>query len=382
MRFLHTSDLHIGKTVCGFSMLEEQRFVLEQMLSIVKEKEIDVVLLSGDLYDRALPPSQAVTILDDFLTRLIQAGVQVCAIAGNHDSGERIAFANRILEGQKLFMEGTLKKEVRYVDWKKDGEAVRIHMIPYGKPAQVRDLFGGEVTTSEDAMEEILKHVAYHPTGKNILMAHQFAVNQGQEPELSDSETRVSVGGTDQVEVGNFAQFDYVALGHIHGPQRIGRGPVYYSGSPVKYSFSEVFHKKSVIIGEWDQEGQLKVEKVLLKPLHDMRKIKGKLADLLEPDVVSEGDAEDYIMAILTNEEELVDPIGTLRSVYPNVMQLQIERMHMEGGVAECQGQQWKEKTPYEMFHQFYEFVMDQELTPEQEEIVKQAVTQAKEAAL
>ncbi|MDD3251858.1 MAG: exonuclease SbcCD subunit D [Lachnospiraceae bacterium] len=383
MKFLHTSDLHIGKTVCGFSMLEEQRAVLAQMLEIVKTESIDMVFLSGDLYDRALPPSQAVTVLDDFLTSLIDLGVVVCGIAGNHDSGERIGFANRILEHRGLYLEGVLNEKIRCVDWTAQiGEAgaVRVHLLPYAKPAQVRDLFHKPVVTYEEAMQELLRHVDYLENGKNILLTHQFVVNHGLEPELSDSETRASVGGADQVEAANFTGFDYVALGHIHGPQKIGEGPVYYSGSPVKYSFSEVHQKKSVLVGSWDEQGALQIKRIPLKPVHDMRKIRGKLADLIAPAVVEAADCEDYLMAILTNEEDLADPIGTLRSVYPNVMQLQLEQVQKERQEQALQrGLDWKEKSPTELFSQFYEYVMDQDLTEEQAELIEEVITQAKE---
>lgn len=384
MRFLHTSDLHIGKTVCGFSMLEEQKAALDQILSMVRERQVDAVFLSGDLYDRALPPSQAVTLLDDFLTRLVDMDVLVCAIAGNHDSGERIEFANRILEYKRLYMEGTLREQVRYVDYvgrRSDGpERVRIHLLPYAKPAQVRDLFHTETITYEECMQELLKHVDYLEDGKNILLAHQFVVNRGVEPELSDSEMRVSVGGADQVEAANFSRFDYVALGHIHGPQQIGDNPVYYSGSPVKYSFSEVHHNKSVILGEWDERGELVIERIPLTPVHDMRKIRGKLANLIDPEVVAEADEQDYLLAILTNEEDLVDAIGTLRSVYPNIMQMQVERETQQAGQdQEQRGADWKEKSPYELFEQFYMLVMDTEMTDEQKALVREVVEQAKE---
>lgn len=386
MRFLHTSDLHIGKTVCGFSMLEEQRAALDQILSIVRERQVDAVFLSGDLYDRALPPSQAVTLLDDFLTRLVDMDVLVCAIAGNHDSGERIEFASRILEYKGLYMEGTLREQVHYVDYVDrrgdgaDAEWVRIHLLPYAKPAQVRDLFHTETITYEECMQELLKHVNYLEDGKNILLAHQFVVNRGVEPELSDSEMRVSVGGADQVEAMNFSRFDYVALGHIHGPQQIGDGPVYYSGSPVKYSFSEVHHNKSVVLGEWTEQGELVTERIPLSPIHDMRKIRGKLADLIDPEVVAEADEQDYLLAVLTNEEDLVDAIGTLRSVYPNIMQMQIERERQQTGQdQEQRGEGWKEKSPYELFEQFYSLVMDTEMTDEQKDLVREVVEQAKE---
>ena len=396
MKFLHTSDLHIGKTVCGFSMLEEQKAALSQILELVKSEQVDMVFLSGDLYDRALPPSQAVTVLDEFLTSLVDLDVVVCAIAGNHDSGERIGFASRILEHKGLYMEGMLKETIRFVDWmpKRGVESpaadtapaidaaqvpVRVHLLPYARPAQVRDVFHVETSSYEDSMQEILKHVDFLEDGKNVLLTHQFVVNHGVAPELSDSETRVSVGGADQVEAADFERFDYVALGHIHGPQQIGGGPVYYSGSPVKYSFSEVHHNKSVIIGEFHEDGRLTVKRAPLKPVHDMRKIRGRLQDLIDPEVVSAADAEDYLLAVLTNEEELADPMGTLRSVYPNVMQLQLERVQQERELLEERGADWKEKSPFELFEQFFGYVMGQDLTEEQAALVQDVIREAKE---
>lgn len=382
MKFLHTSDLHIGKTVCGFSMMEEQRAALGQILRTVEEEQVDMVFLSGDLYDRALPPAQAVTLLDEFLTSLVSRGAVVCAIAGNHDSGERIGFAGQILAREGLYMEGLLQERVRFVDRpSRDGVEpdVRVHMLPYAKPAQVRDLYHTDAATYEACMQELLRHVEYLEGGKNILLAHQFVVDHGREPELSDSETRVSVGGADQVEVADFAAFDYVALGHIHGPQQIGGGPVYYSGSPVKYSFSEVHHKKSVVLGEWKDSGDLKLRRIPLKPVHDMRRIRGPLAELTAPEVVEGADPEDYLLAVLTNEEELVDPIGTLRSVYPNIMQMKLERMEAVRPEAEKQGREWKEKAPFELFSGFYTYVTGRELDPEQEELVRQVIIRAGE---
>ncbi len=380
MKFLHTSDLHIGKTVCGFSMLEEQQAVLEQILTIVEQEHVDMVFLCGDLYDRALPPAQAVTALDGFLTRLVDLGAVVCGIAGNHDSGERIGFANRILEHRGLYLEGVLHDRIRYVDWDKDGCPVRVHLLPFAKPAEVRNVFGCEAATYEESMQELMRHIQYLENGKNILLAHQFVVNHGELPSLSDSETRTSVGGADQVEAANFCRFDYVALGHIHGSQQIGSGPVYYSGSPVKYSFSEVHHNKSVIVGEWKSGDGISVRRIPLVPIHDMRKIRGRLLELVSEDVVEAADPEDYLMAVLTDEEELADPIGTLRSVYPNIMQLQIEKNSRDETDEMAQPSDWKELSPMELFEQFYHYVTGDDLACGQKTLMEEVIGQAKEA--
>lgn len=380
MKFIHTSDLHIGKVVNGFSMLQEQIHGLDQIIEIACREQADAVFLCGDLYDRSIPPAFAVSVLDEFLTKLVDAGIKVLAIAGNHDCAERIGFANRILEHKGLYMEGSLQEKVRYVDFEDGKEKIRVHMVPYAKPVQVKALYRAEVENHEDAMKEILNHVELEANGANILLAHQFVVNQGKEPELSDSESRVSVGGTDQVEVYNFQPFDYVALGHIHGGQQIGDKPVYYSGSPVKYSFSEASHQKHVLVGEMTSKGLVSLKAVGLTPIHDMRKIKGKLLDLIAPEVAELEDCFDYILAVLTNEEELIDPIGTLRSVYPNVMQLQIEKRTQERETEAFHGVEVKKKSAFELFSGFFQDVMGKELSREQEEMAIKAIEQAKEA--
>lgn len=379
MKFIHTSDLHIGKTVNGFSMLEEQTHALNQIVEAAKTRQVDAVFLSGDLYDRSIPPAQAVGVLDEFLTTLIELGIQVFAIAGNHDCGERIGFVGRILKKRGLYMEGILQNPVRWVDVESESGTVRVHLIPYAKPAEVRALYGCEAVTYEESMQQILKHVEYKKDGANVVLAHQFVVNRGHEPELSDSETRVSVGGVDQVEAVDFECFDYVALGHIHGGQQMGEGPVYYSGSPVKYSFSEVHQEKAVIYGEIHGPKQVEIERIRLTPIHAMRKIKGKLAELIHADVVAGADAEDYLMAVLTNEEELIDPIGTLRSVYPNVMQLQIERVVKAGQESQQYAVGMKEKSPYQLFEDFFEQVMGKVLGEEQREVLLSVIEAAKE---
>ncbi|MBS6643335.1 MAG: exonuclease SbcCD subunit D [Clostridiaceae bacterium] len=380
MKFVHTSDLHIGKVVNGFSMLQEQIHALEQITEIACRERADAVFLCGDLYDRSIPPAFAVSVLDEFLTKLVDAGIKVLSIAGNHDCAERIGFASRILEHKGLYMEGGLREKVRYVDFKDGPGNVRVHMVPYAKPVQVKALYRTEAENHEDAMKEILKHVEYDGQGANILLAHQFVVNQGKEPELSDSESRVSVGGTDQVEVSVFDAFDYVALGHIHGGQKIGGKPVYYSGSPVKYSFSEANHEKHVLVGEMTSEGLVSLKAVSLTPIHDMRKIKGKLSALISPEVAKQEDCFDYILAVLTNEEELIDPIGTIRSVYPNVMQLQIEKRSQDQQTETYHAVEVKQKSAFELFSDFFQDVMGKEMSEEQAKMAVRAIEQAKEA--
>lgn len=380
MKFIHTSDLHIGKTVNGFSMLEEQKYVLSQILELTKNEQADAVFLCGDLYDRSVAPASAVKVLDDFLTQLVGTGAKVFAIAGNHDCGERISFGNRILKCRGLYMEGEPQEEVVYVDVADGYGSVRVHMLPFARPAQIRSIYKKELDNFERSVGEQIKHCHLLEQGRNVLLTHHFVINQGKEPEICESDSRVSVGGSDQVDAARFRDFDYVALGHLHGPQRIGRRKIFYSGSPLKYSFSEVWQEKSAVVGVLDGSGNVTVRKELLKPLHEMRIIKGKLADLVRDDVAAEGDCKDYIMAVLTDEGELFDPVGSLRSVYPNLMQLQFTKKQ---AAATAAGQplclDTQKKPAFQMFEEFFSQVMGKELTQRQRDMMKEVVEAAKE---
>lgn len=379
MKFIHTSDLHIGKTVNGFSMLEEQKHVLSQLVELAKKERADAVFLCGDLYDRAVAPAPAVKALDDFLTQLVDTGTKVFAIAGNHDCGERISFGNRILEHRGLYMEGEAKSCPAYSDLTDEYGTVRIHMLPFARPSQVRYLYGKNVENFDQSVREQIRHCDFLKDGRNILLTHHFVIHQNTEPQMCDSDSRVSVGGSDQVDAARFKDFDYVALGHLHGFQKIGRRKIFYSGSPVKYSFSEAGQEKSAVVGQMDGQGKVSVRRELLYPVHDMRIIKGKLTDLIRDDIVAAEDSLDYILAVLTNEEELFDPVGTLRSVYPNLMQLQFTKNQEASGLEEPVFRSMQEKPAFLMFEEFFSQVMGKELSPRQQEMVKDAVEAAKE---
>lgn len=373
MKLLHTGDLHIGKKIFELSMLEEQKNMLQQIYEIAKDEKVDAVLIAGDVYDRSVPSTEAVELLDEFLTTLIQAKVPVILISGNHDSPERVGFADKILEKQGLYIASAYEGELKKVALQDDYGEVCIICLPFIKPAVV------EGRNCAEAVAHILEKEALDfKSGKRYcLLAHYFVTGtNGEIPQLSESETMIDVGGIDNVPAQLFAGFDYVALGHIHRYQQIGEGQIFYSGTPLKYSFSEVYGEKSVNIVELKEKGQVEVRRRFLKPLHEMRCIKGKLHDLIAPEVVGAAgvSAEDYIQATLTNKEELIDPIGTLRSVYPNTLQILMERSvaedveNMESRLRESV------KSVDQLFAQFYEMLTGESLSEKQRLIVKETL--------
>ncbi len=376
MKFLHTSDLHIGKKLFELSMLEEQKHALQQIYETALSEKVDAVVIAGDVYDRAVPSTEAVCVLDDFLTGLVKENIPVIMISGNHDSGERVAFADRILERQGLYIagayEGELKEAVLSDQWGK----VHFVCMPFVKPSVA------EAGTSAEAVENMLSGMPVAASGelgmsdRYVLVTHYFvAGEQGEEPQLSDSETTVSVGGLDRVPASLFQNFSYVALGHIHKPQRIGQGAVYYSGSPVKYSFSEALQEKGVYLVEIDGQGKAEVRKQVLKPVHEMRCIRGKMEDLMQ--AAQEETTEDYLQVTLTDTEELLDPMGTLRSVYPNVLQIIIDK-NVSSSETEYESRlTGRQKGTAELFADFYEMLKGEPLDEIRRGYVEDAAREA-----
>lgn len=370
MKFLHTADLHIGKTVNEVSMLEEQKNILRQIREIAAAEQVDAVVIAGDVYDRPIPSTEAVTLLDDFLTGLLQEKIPVVMISGNHDSGERVAFADRILEKQGLYIAGGYDGSIKRVAFTDEWGSIDFVCMPFVKPA---------VAT----VEEMLSHtpMPLDLLSRHVLVTHYFVTGEnGQAPELSDSENHVNVGGLDNVPASLFAAFDYVALGHIHKKQRIGEGQVWYAGSPLKYSFSETNQVKGVNLVTLGKKGDVTVEVRKLEPLHEMRVIRGKLEDLISPEVLKEADCEDYIKAVLTDKEELIDPIGTLRGVYPNVMQIELEKNAQKQDEVFVGEILDEKKTTGELFARFYELLRGEPMDEQRAQIVREVEERMNEA--
>lgn len=372
MRFIHTGDLHIGKTVNDFSMLEDQRFLLKQLVLAAVEHRADAFVIAGDVYDRAVPPAEAVEVLDEFLTQLLEHGIQVLLISGNHDSPQRLGFGEAILKKQGLHMAGSLQQPLRTVTLTDEYGEMDFILMPYVRPAlvdadtagqAVEHMLGTDAVRSAEQKPEQNAATAGQPDAlrRRVLATHYFVTDSGREPELSDAETTIHVGGIDNVEAALFRQFDYTALGHIHKPQQIGSGQVWYAGAPLAYTFSECGHTKSVNLVELREKGNMKAERLSLTPLHRMRRIRGSLQELL---VCSKeyGPVDDYLQAILTDDGELVDPAGVLRSVYPNLMQIVMERQLRVQSETALPRHTVRRKETTELFRDFYRLVRGEEI--------------------
>lgn len=375
MKFLHTGDLHIGRRIFEVSLIEDQKEVLGQIYDIALREKADAVVIAGDVYDRAVPSTEAVAVLDHFLTRFVKAGIPVIMISGNHDSGERVAFADQILEKQGLYIAGDCRDGLKCVRLEDEWGPVDFVLMPFVKPAVLG------CSDSAAAVEKMLDGLPDFLEGHRYVLAAHFFVtgNDGREPELSDSESGISVGGLDMVPASLFERFHYTALGHIHRPQCMWEGKVYYAGSPMKYSFSEAKGEKSVNLVELDGEGQVKVSRRALCPPHEMRCIRGRLEDLMKKEVWAMASREDYIQATLTDAEELIDPIGTLRSVYPNVLQILLEKNvpgREEEYVSRLSGER---KSTAQLFGDFYEMLRGEPMDEKRKLIVEETVREAEE---
>lgn len=372
MKFLHTGDLHIGKVLHEMSLLEDQKYILKEIVKIAEQEKVDAVIVAGDVYDRSIPAVEAVSLLDEFLTDLSERNIMVLIISGNHDSGERLSFMNTILEKQKIYIAGNSTENLSKVEWKKDGEQITFVLFPFIKPAQVG------AKSSDEAVRLVLEREGLSGENKEqdhkyVLITHFFVTDGGKTPELSDSESPVHVGGIDNVEASAFSFFDYVALGHIHKPQKIGEREVYYAGTPLKYSFSEAAQEKSVVLVEIGKEEQ-SVKRIPLKPLRDMRKIRGSLQELMKPEITALADTNDYIQAVLTDKEELIDPIGTLRNVYPNVMQIILEKNEVKTKTTTNRAEQISQKSALELFEEFFELLRGEKMDEARREEVRKAL--------
>lgn len=368
MKLLHLSDLHLGKRVNGFSMLEDQRVILTQIVDLAEEEKVDAVLLAGDLYDKPVPPAEAVTLLDRFLTRLSGGGIPVFAISGNHDSPERLAFATRLLAGEGIHLTAQYQGPQPPFLLQDEYGDVAIYTLPYLKPALVRHWNPeADIASYEEAVSYALGQWAVDKTRRNVLLAHQF-VTGGV---TCESEER-SVGGVDQIPAPLFAAFDYVALGHLHGPQSVGRPTLRYSGSPLKYSFSECGHEKSVTLVTLKEKGQVEIQTLPLTPRRDLREIRGAYEEVTAKSFYQGTNREDYLHVILTDEEDVPEAMGKLRTIYPNLMKLSYDNRRTQG-VAEVTGaERPEEKTPLELFQDFYRLQNNQPMAPQQEALVRQ----------
>jgi len=374
MKFLHLSDLHIGKSVNSFSMLEEQQHVFRQIIGYIQTERPAAVIIAGDVYDRAVPGIEAVRVFDNFLTELAHEGVAVLLISGNHDSPERLSYASRLLTDKQLFLCGAFDGCLRNIILTDEHGEVSFWLLPFIKPSSVRGLFSErEIESYGDALAAVIETADIDYAGRNILVSHQFFTKTGETSIRSDSEMN-PVGGLDAIDAGYIGRFDYVALGHLHGSQKVGAEHIRYAGSPLKYSFSEIRHTKSVMLVELNEKGNMTTSALPLAPLHDMREIKGEIAKLISDEVSSLADKEDYLRVVLTDEEEIIDPMGKIRSVYPNVMALDFENSRTRVDISEINpdSEQAVQLSPYDLFSEFYLDVSGSVMSEEQARIVRE----------
>ncbi len=361
MKLIHLSDLHLGKRVNDFPMLEDQAYILDRILEIADEERPDAALIAGDVYDKNVPSAEAVALLDDFLVKLADRSLPVLLISGNHDSPERLAFANRLMEGRGVYIAPVYHGEVSPVTLEDDCGPVDFWLLPFLKPAHIRRFFPEEgVESYTDAMACAIRHMPLDPARRNVLVTHQFVTGA----ERCESE-EVSVGGADNVDASVFAPFDYVALGHLHGPQNVGGARIRYCGTPLKYSFSEVGHRKSVTIVELGEKGSLEVRAVPLLPQRDMVELRGSFAQLKSPEFYGQVDRDAYVRVILTDENDIYDAMGQLRPVYPNLMALDYDNLRTRSGAVVLEEADVK-RDPLELFADFYQQQNHQPMSEEQ----------------
>lgn len=354
MKILHLADLHLGKRVNEMSMIEDQKYILDQIITLIKEESVGIVLLCGDIYDKSIPTIEAIHLLDEFLDQLSKMAIKVLMISGNHDSIDRLSFGKSLFTRSNLYIASQFENEIEKITVKENGITVNFYMLPFVKSAYISHIFQLQTDSYEECFRYLIEHTKIDEEETNILLSHQFVTANKKNPELSDSETS-SLGGIDNIDFHIFDPFDYVALGHIHKPQAMGREMVRYAGSILKYSFSEIHMDKKATILTIDAKKEISLSFHPLKPLRDMREIECSLEELLKKQCEI-GKQEDYMHVILTDEEQILDAIGKVRTIYPNVMQISFKnRRHMKQlESAQIKEDQISDQSPAELFEQFY----------------------------
>ncbi len=381
MRLIHLSDLHIGKRVNEFSMLEDQEYILKEILGIIDDEQPDGVIIAGDVYDKSVPSEEAVKLLDSFLTSLAKRKLQVYIISGNHDSAAKLAFASSLIDlsgihispvydsAQIATMGDGLVRPYKLEDGK--GQVANIYMLPFVKPAMVRAVFPDEaddIKDYTDACHVAVEHMDVDEKVTNILVAHQFVTGAVR------SESEENVGGLDNVDVSVFDSFDYVALGHIHGPQKVGRETVRYCGTPLKYSLSEANHTKSVTVVDIPENKKIEIRTVPLVPMHELREVKGTFDELMDRRNYEGTAVDDYLYVVLTDEDDVPDALGKLRTVYPNVMKLGYDNTRTRVTQTIDDGAVLEGKKPIDLFGELYEKQNNQEMSDEQRSFVQNII--------
>jgi DNA repair protein SbcD/Mre11 len=381
MKIFHMGDWHIGKLVNGFYMTEDQKFIIEQIYKAIEDKKPDVVVIAGDLYDRSVPPVHAVELLNNTMKRIVKdLNTKVIALAGNHDSNERVEFASSLLSDSGLYIVGNLKRKIDKIVLEDKYGKINFYPIPYADVPVVRDLFEDEnIKTHDMAMKKIVSEILndFNEEERNIAIAHGYVTQMKEDNfevlEESDSEKPLSIGGTEYINSKHFEKFNYTALGHLHGPQKVGSDKIRYSGSLMKYSFSEVNQKKGITIVDINENGDVDIEIYDLKPRRDFRVKTGTLGEIIKGFNNSSENYEDYIKVILKDKGELLDPMAKLRSIYPNVMELTREE-RVSRNSSRSVATNIKEKSKTTLFKNFYEDIMDEICSEDEINIIEKII--------
>lgn len=373
MKFIHLSDLHLGKRVNEFSMLEDQEYILTKIINIIDDQKPDGVIIAGDVYDKSVPSAEAVELFDDFLVKLSTRNLKVFVISGNHDSAERIAFGGRLMDKSGIYMSPVYDGKIEPITVTDKLGDVNIYMLPFVKPANVRRFYPeSEISSYTDAIKTIVDDMSIDESKRNILITHQFVTGASR----TESED-ISVGGTDNVDASVFGKFDYVALGHIHRSQKCTSEYIRYSGTPLKYSFSEANDKKEVVILDIKDKGTIELSFVPLVPKRDMVEIKGKYDELtLKSFYENTSYIEDYMHITLTDEDDIPDVLTKLRVIYKNIMKLDYDNQRTRHSVEINGADNVERKSPFEHFGEFYEMQNGQALSEEQSEFMTEIIEQ------
>ena len=379
MKLFHLSDLHIGKRVNEFSMIEDQKYILTQILYAADQEKPDGILISGDVYDRTIPTAEAVQVFDAFLTRLSEQKIPAFIISGNHDSAERLAFGSSLMGKSGIYFSKVYDGTVEKIPMQDAYGTVWIYLLPFLRPSTIRHALperAEEVQSAADAVRIALEQTKIDEKERNVLLAHQFVTGAKR----CDAE-ELQVGDVDQIPAELFASFEYVALGHIHSPQKVGRETVRYCGAPLKYSFSEAGQEKSITVVELKEKGSVDLRTIPLKPLHDLRKIRGMYLEVTAKSFYENRDCEDYLQVTLTDEEDVPDGMAKLRTIYPNLMRLEYDNKRTRSNAEVRAAERVEEKSELELFQEFYELQNNQSMTEVQEQFVEELLRGMKESS-
>lgn len=373
MKILHLSDLHLGKRINEFSMIEDQEYILTKIINIIDEQELDVIVIAGDVYDKAVPSAEAVELFDDFLVRLSKRNLKVFIISGNHDSAERIAFGGRLMDKSGVYMSPVYNGHVEPIALTDSFGEVNFYLLPFIKPANVRRFYpDDEIVTYTDAIKISIENMNIDKSKRNILVTHQFVTGASR----TESED-ISVGGTDNVDASVFDGFDYVALGHIHRAQKCVSEYIRYSGTPLKYSFSEAKDEKTVTIIDIKEKGSIELTFLPLIPKRDLVEIKGNYNDLtLKSFYEGTSYSEDYVHITLTDEEDIPDVLTKLRVIYKNIMKLDYDNLRTRHSADINGAVNVGSKSPLEHFREFYEQQNGQDMSDDQVKFMTDIIEQ------